>query len=262
MARIRSIKPEFWKHEQLGRLSMGARLTYIGLWNMADDAGRGRADPELLWGELHSGQRPNTKRGWLDILSELRRVTDDKGHLIIFYKVAGAAYYWIPGFCRQQRIDKPQPSRLPPPTNSKNVLRTIQDHSTLERRGEEGRGLEQGEGGGEDVVGAPAPAKEPSDVGRDDGLTPTGEEALRQVMLRREKLCIPSKPETFRSYVRAWIKRSGDGGARKVLELFSGEDTAGMDVLTINDRWFGQKKNEKLSLHEEILAKFRSEGKI
>ena len=37
--RIRQIKPEFWRDEPLSRLSDGARLFYIGLWQLADDGG-------------------------------------------------------------------------------------------------------------------------------------------------------------------------------------------------------------------------------
>ncbi|MDP2954679.1 MAG: hypothetical protein Q8O76_15355, partial [Chloroflexota bacterium] len=39
MARIRSIKPEFWTDEKVGQLSLLGRLLFIGLWNLADDAG-------------------------------------------------------------------------------------------------------------------------------------------------------------------------------------------------------------------------------
>ncbi|MDP3062724.1 MAG: hypothetical protein Q8O40_05885 [Chloroflexota bacterium] len=39
MPRIRSIKPEFWTDEKVGQLSLLGRLLFIGLWNLADDAG-------------------------------------------------------------------------------------------------------------------------------------------------------------------------------------------------------------------------------
>ena len=39
MARIRTIKPQFWDDLKIGRLSRDARLLYIGLWNFADDLG-------------------------------------------------------------------------------------------------------------------------------------------------------------------------------------------------------------------------------
>lgn len=39
MARIRSVKPEFWIDEKIVELPMAARLLFIGLWNFADDQG-------------------------------------------------------------------------------------------------------------------------------------------------------------------------------------------------------------------------------
>ncbi len=40
MARIRTIKPEFWTSKQITKCSLNARLLFIGLWNFCDDAGR------------------------------------------------------------------------------------------------------------------------------------------------------------------------------------------------------------------------------
>lgn len=40
MARIRSVKPEFWADEKLGPASPLTRLVYMGLWSIADDMGR------------------------------------------------------------------------------------------------------------------------------------------------------------------------------------------------------------------------------
>ena len=40
MARIRTIKPEFWHDEKLGPLAPLTRLVFLGLVSMADDAGR------------------------------------------------------------------------------------------------------------------------------------------------------------------------------------------------------------------------------
>lgn len=37
--RIRQIRPEFWSDPVVGSLPIPARLLYIGLWNVADDAG-------------------------------------------------------------------------------------------------------------------------------------------------------------------------------------------------------------------------------
>src|SRR4051812_10412482 len=40
MARIRSIKPEFWSSEQVMECARDTRLLFIGLWNFVDDADR------------------------------------------------------------------------------------------------------------------------------------------------------------------------------------------------------------------------------
>jgi len=37
--RIRQVKPEFWSDPSIGRLRLDERLTYIGLWQIADDDG-------------------------------------------------------------------------------------------------------------------------------------------------------------------------------------------------------------------------------
>lgn len=37
--RIRSVKPEFWEDAGVASLPIGARLFFIGLWNLADDGG-------------------------------------------------------------------------------------------------------------------------------------------------------------------------------------------------------------------------------
>jgi len=48
VARIRSVKPEFFLSETIAALSVPARLTFIGLWTYADDYGRALDNPKLL----------------------------------------------------------------------------------------------------------------------------------------------------------------------------------------------------------------------
>lgn len=40
MAKIRSIKPDFFTSEDVSALPLRARLTWIGLWTHCDDHGR------------------------------------------------------------------------------------------------------------------------------------------------------------------------------------------------------------------------------
>lgn len=52
MARIRTLKPSFFRSRSLARCSRDARLTFQGLWVEADDCGRGIADPRVLKGAI------------------------------------------------------------------------------------------------------------------------------------------------------------------------------------------------------------------
>jgi hypothetical protein len=51
--RIRQIKPEFWKDAKVADLSEGARLFFIGTWQLADDAGWIRWDVANIAAELY-----------------------------------------------------------------------------------------------------------------------------------------------------------------------------------------------------------------
>ena len=48
MARIRSIKPEFFTSEAVSALPLRARLTWIGLWTHCDNHGRARDNGKLI----------------------------------------------------------------------------------------------------------------------------------------------------------------------------------------------------------------------
>lgn len=52
MARIRSIKPEFWKDGKISRLTYGCMAFFIGLWNFCDDEGKCRADIDTIANSL------------------------------------------------------------------------------------------------------------------------------------------------------------------------------------------------------------------
>lgn len=52
MSHIRTIKPGFFRSRSLARCSLGARMTFAGLWCEADDHGRGIADARLIKGSI------------------------------------------------------------------------------------------------------------------------------------------------------------------------------------------------------------------
>lgn len=112
MARIRSVRPDYFTDEGIVELSRDARLHNIGLWTVADDEGRGLDNPKLLKGAiwaLDDEVTPSMVEGWQ---AEL----EAGGHLLR-YEVAGRRYFQVVAFRTFQKPQKPQPSKLPePPT--------------------------------------------------------------------------------------------------------------------------------------------------
>ena len=76
--RIRQVKPEFFKDGRIAELSPVARLTYIGLWMLADDAGWLRLDVPAIGIELFGydprGRRERTVQSVIDDLAAAGRL--------------------------------------------------------------------------------------------------------------------------------------------------------------------------------------------
>lgn len=92
MARIRTIKPEFWTSEQITKCSVSARLLFIGMWNFCDDWGRCPDSP----GRLKMQILPADDMSIHDLLTELS-VTG----LIHRYSVDGKDFIQITGWQHQ-----------------------------------------------------------------------------------------------------------------------------------------------------------------
>jgi hypothetical protein len=108
MARIRSIKPEFPQSETIGNLSRDARLLFIHLWTIVDDAGRARASSRMLASLLYpyDDDVPTLIDGWLDEL--------EAAGCVRRYEVEGSRFLDIPNWLKHQKIDKPSASKMPP----------------------------------------------------------------------------------------------------------------------------------------------------
>ena len=89
MARIRTIKPEFWEDEKLAKLPVYARLLFIGTWNFADDNGALLANPVLMKSHIfpYEDIGISTISGWIDMLVEngmlIRTTYNGKDYLVI-----------------------------------------------------------------------------------------------------------------------------------------------------------------------------------
>lgn len=112
MARIRTIKPEFWEDDIVGSLSLGARLLFIATWNAADDEGLLRWSPEYLRSLAFRYDDKFT----VDDVAEWMRELEHAGFIYVYAtsRARGRLGY-IVNFRRHQRIDKPQGAKMPPP---------------------------------------------------------------------------------------------------------------------------------------------------
>ena len=173
MSRIRTVKPELFKHEDLFDAEQNSklplRLAFIGLFTVADREGR------FKW-------RPRTLK--LDILPhdfiDFATILDALEHagFIERYEIEGEIYGWIPTFTKHQRFtgkEAETKSLLPPPPqqqqrgNSGETAGKHPDASPMltgetmgkQRGTQEGNGVREGKGKGREEEPAQAPLASP-----------------------------------------------------------------------------------------------------
>ncbi|MEW9304525.1 HNH endonuclease [Labrys neptuniae] len=105
MARIRTIKPEFWTDSLMVQFDALTRLLYIGMWTAADDHGALPDEPERLAMEIMPREDVDDVQARIDLLIAAGRLTrmlnDD-----------GSSYLVIEKWTAHQRVDKPSKSRI------------------------------------------------------------------------------------------------------------------------------------------------------
>lgn len=106
MARIRTIKPEFWQDEDLATVSSDALLLAIGLLNQSDDEGYFKAHPALLKAAIFPFREDYGMTTVL--LPELSKL----GYLSLFNGSDGKSYGQVINFAKHQVINKPRPSKI------------------------------------------------------------------------------------------------------------------------------------------------------
>lgn len=105
--RIRTIKPEFFKHDGIAALAPLTRLLFIGLWSLADSEGRMEDRPARIRVEI----LPYDECDADAMLADL-----DRAGFIKRYQIDGLHLIELPSFRRHQRIggkEAQQPSRFP-----------------------------------------------------------------------------------------------------------------------------------------------------
>lgn len=170
--RIRTVKPEFWRSDDVDALPLEDRLLFIGLWMIADDDGRAAYKPTAIMADLFAGDMERDLPATYDrVVSGLKRL--ENGGLIVRYEAQGRAYFWIPTFTEHQVINRPSASRLPPPPEPPTSGNTpdgalmeedvathgvVSGHSRL--KGKEGKGKEGVSRSG-DLALLPPPTERP-----------------------------------------------------------------------------------------------------
>ncbi|MGF6957971.1 hypothetical protein [Paraburkholderia youngii] len=141
MSRIRTVKPELFKHWQLfqaeQRSGLPLRVAFIGLFCCVDREGRFKWRPE----ELKPDILPNDVLDFGAVLNALHRAG-----FIVRYEHEGEHYGHIPTFSGHQHINiREAKSTIPDPADPKSKCVQVQDDARTEisvGKGKEGKGRE------------------------------------------------------------------------------------------------------------------------
>ena len=132
MARIRTIKPEFWSDGVLMECSLNARLLFIGTWNFADDNGNLDRSAKQIKARIFPADPIDCEPLIQELLAHGR---------LIEYSVSGQKYLHIHKFSEHQVINRPSKPHCPIYEPSLSTPGVIREDSGL--KGREGKGKEE-----------------------------------------------------------------------------------------------------------------------
>ena len=135
MARIRTIKPEFFTSSDIVMLRPLSRLFYVSLWCEADREGRFKWDTQTLKFRYFPAEDCDINEMAEELIS---------AGLIVIYTVAGKEYAEIPMFKHHQVINNKESASIIPPR--------VKDALKARESGVQGEGKEGKEGKGKEVA--------------------------------------------------------------------------------------------------------------
>jgi len=122
MARIRTVKPEFWTDEKVVECSIPARLLFIGLFNFANDMGCLERSPKRLKMQIFPADSLDCEPLIHELISH---------GLLTEYSVSNVSYLQIRGFLKHQKINRPSATKIPlPPEFTESKARTEEKRVT------------------------------------------------------------------------------------------------------------------------------------
>lgn len=168
MARIRSVKPEYWDDRKLAkRTSRDARLLYIALWNHADEHCRLQGDPQWIKGQAFPFDDDLDAAAIGRLLKELESVG-----AVIPYEADEDPYLFLPKLAKHQRLEPEKvKSRLPPPPSescadsSERGAYESGSHADVSEPGADSSALLYVAGGREQVAGGRGTRVTPTPLG-------------------------------------------------------------------------------------------------
>lgn len=169
--RIRSIKPEFWRSDDITALPISTRLTFIGLWSYVDDNGVGADKLVSIVADLYADDFSiNPQETIQRITEDLQRLSSG-GQVIRYRELHNGSMkdlLYISKWKRHQVVNHPSKGHqypLPPD----DLIEAAAQLPTLSRDSQEtltheqgNRGSEQGSGGAEEPPYPPEPEPEPT----------------------------------------------------------------------------------------------------
>lgn len=190
MARIRTIKPEFFTSEDIVSLSPMARLFYVALWCEADREGRMQWKPKTFKMRYFPADD-------CDINALCEEITN--AGLVCLY---GDGLAYIPSFAKHQHVNpRESVSTIPPPSGNPTISR-VSDASApvsdaqVGREGREGKGREG--------------------KAREDAKPPPAARSLSRKTAMPNNFAISDR-------VRAWAKEKGYSQLEAHFESFVGK---------------------------------------
>lgn len=175
MARNRMIKPEFWSDSKIGKLSLGARLLFIGIWNFADDYGVISASPRRLLGEVFENDETVSLAdvsGWTEELVASGR--------LVRFEADEKEWLYVRRWREHQKVDSPSQRRNPFPSSE--ALRGGGDG------GGEGEAADIREGGEDEGGDDPEAGGSLAGVSRESGEALAGVSVLKEKEKEKEKV--------------------------------------------------------------------------
>jgi hypothetical protein len=221
MSRIRSIKPEFFRHEELQDLEAAnpgsyVMLVFIGLWTQSDKCGQFEWRPRQLKLDI----LPFLTFDMEQTLNLLR-----EGSFIIAYQIGGKHYGYIPGFEKHQRItgnEAQDPPKYPLYSNGNgNILEATENHPGKTLEATENHPVAQGKGTELKTNGTELKTKGMGNEGVQGGNEQPSPGKPAPPSLKRKNPKVPL-PENFTvsDAVRKWAVEHGHDQLDKHLEAF------------------------------------------